>query len=299
MNDRPLVTIGMCVKNGETYIKEAIESVINQDFWHELMEIILVDDGSTDRTLSIIREAVSDIDIKTKIFHHEWKGLGYSRNVVVNNADGKYIVWVDYDNLLFEDHVRKQVRFMEQNPKIGIATGIFRSRPETNIISTLESIEWEVAYFQMENKMVNSTVGHFCGGGGGSIYRVEAIRQAGAYDANITGAGEDYDAERRMTKKGWLLYTGTEAEFYHRCKKTWKALWRETFWYGYGGHYLSHRKIKPVAPNFALTRLKFFLFIGYKLTRRKVAFLFPVQQAFKKMAWLFGFGGAHLDGYGH
>ena len=293
------MTIGVCVKNGETYIKEAIKSVADQDFPHKNMEIILVDDGSTDSTLSIVRETVAEMNIKTRIFHHEWKGLGYSRNIVVRNADGKYIIWVDYDNLLFKDHVRRQVRFMEDNPKVGMATGRFRSRSENNLVSTLESIEWEVNYFQMENKIVDSTVGHFCGGGGGSIYRVEAIRQVGGYDDKITGAGEDYDAERRITKAGWLLYAGTEAEFYHRCKKTWKALWRENFWYGYGGHYLSHRKIKRVVPNFAITRLSFYLFIGYKITHRTVAFLFPIQQIFKKTAWLFGFASAHTDGYGH
>ena len=298
MKQKTIVTIGMCVKNCEAYIKEAIESVINQDFPHELMEIILVDDGSEDRTLSVILDSISGIDIKAQVFHHEWKGLGPSRNVVVNNANGKYIVWVDCDNLLPRDHVRKQVKFMEQNPTVGIAAGKFRSRPENNIISTLESIEWAVNYYQSGNKAILNPLGHFCGGGGGSIYRVEAIRQAGDFDDHIRGAGEDFDAEFRVTKAGWSLYFVTEAEFYHRCKKTWKALWRENYWYGYGGHYLSHKKIKTFAPTAALIRLRY-LFDSYKLTHRRVAFLFPLQQAFKKIAWLFGFIKAHLDGYGH
>jgi len=298
MKQKPIVTIGMCVKNGESCIKEAIKSVINQDFPHELMEIILVDDGSEDRTLSVIFDSISGIDIKAQVFHHEWKGLGPSRNVVVDNANGKYIVWVDCDNLLPRDHVRKQVKFMEQNPTVGIAAGKFRSRPENNLISTLESIEWTVNYYQCGNKTILNPLGHFCGGGGGSIYRVKAIRQAGGYDDHIRGAGEDFDAEFRVTKAGWSLYFATEAEFYHRCKKTWKALWRENYWYGYGGHYLLHKKIKPFAPTAVLIGLRY-LFVGYKLTHRKVVFLFPLQQAFKKIAWYFGFAKAHFDGYGH
>jgi len=298
MKQKIIVTVGMCVKNGESCIKEAIESVINQDFPHELMEIILVDDGSEDRTLSVISDSTSGIDIKAQVFHHEWKGLGASRNVVADSANGKYIVWVDCDNLLSRDHVRKQVKFMEQHPTVGIAAGRFRSRRENNIISTLESIEWTVNYYQCENKEILNPLGHFCGGGGGSIYRVKAIREAGGFDDNIKGSGEDFDAECRVTKAGWSLYFATEAEFYHRCKKTWKALWRENCWYGYGGHYSSHKKIKPFAPTAVLIGLRY-LFVGYKLTHRKVAFLFPLQQAFKKIAWLFGFIKAHLDGYGH
>ena len=298
MKQKPKVTIGICVKNCEAYIKEVIESVINQDFPHELMEVIFVDDGSEDTTLSVILDSISGMDIKTKVFHHKWKGLGPSRNVVVDNAEGKYIVWVDCDNLLPKDHVRKQVKFMEQNPTVGIAAGKFRSRPENNIISTLESIEWTVNYYQSGNKAILNPLGHFCGGGGGSIYRVEAIRQAGGFDDHIKGAGEDFDAECRVTKAGWSLYFVTEAEFYHRCKKTWKALWRENCWYGYGGHYLSYKKIKAFAPTAVLIGLRY-LFVGYKLTHRKVVFLFPLQQAFKKIAWCFGFAKAHFDGYGH
>jgi len=299
MKQKTIVTIGMCAKNCEAFIKEAIESVINQDFPHELMEIILVDDGSEDRTLRIMLDSISDIDIKAQVFHHEWKGLGPSRNVVVDNAHGKYIVWVDCDNLLPKDHVRKQAKFMEQHPTVGIAAGRFRPRPENNLISTLESIEWTVNYYECEDKEILSPLGHFCGGGGGSIYRVKAIRKIGGFDEHIKGSGEDFDAEHRVTKAGWSLYFATDAEFYHRCKRTWKVIWRENRWYGYGGHYLSHKKIKQLSLTPFLTRLRYLSADGYKLTHRKVVFLFPLQQAFKKIAWFLGFIKAHLDGYGH
>ena len=53
MDERPLVTIGMCVKNGEEYIKEAIKSVSDQDLPHELMEIVLVDERARDYALHL------------------------------------------------------------------------------------------------------------------------------------------------------------------------------------------------------------------------------------------------------
>lgn len=300
MTQKPVVTIGMCVKNGESQIREAIKSVADQDFPHELMEIILVDDGSEDRTLPVILDSISAIDIKAQVFHHEWKGLGPSRNVVVNKANGKYIVWVDCDNLLPKDHVSKQVEFMEHHTTVGIAAGRFRPRPESNVISTLESIEWTLSYDQCENKEISTPLGHFCGGGGGSIYRVKAIRQAGGFNEHIKGSGEDFVAECRVTDAGWSLYFATEAGFYHRCKKTWGALWRENRWYGYGGHLLYHSKTKPFRSidRSVSTGLRY-LFDGYRLTHRKVVLLFPLQQVFKKIAWFFGFVRAHLDGYGH
>lgn len=83
---KPKVTIGICVRNCEVFIKEAIESVANQDFPHELMEIIVVDDGSEDKTLSIVLNLVSKVDIHVKVFHDRWIGLGPARNIVVENA---------------------------------------------------------------------------------------------------------------------------------------------------------------------------------------------------------------------
>ena len=299
MGPKVKVTVGMCIRNCEAYIKEAIASVLEQDFPHDQIEVIVVDDGSEDKTLPLVSDSVSGADIVVRVFHHEWKGLGPSRNVVVNNAKGKYVVWVDCDNLLPTDHVRKQVDFMERNPRVGIAAGKFKSRPESNLISSLESIEWEVNYHQGDGETASGPLGHFCGGGGGSIYRVSAIRQVGGFDSNIKGAGEDFDVERKITGVGWLLYFPTEAEFYHRCKKSLKSIWKENYWYGYGGHYLAHKGIKKVTPVFALMRINLYLFLGYRLTRRKVAFLFPFQQILKKVIWTLGFWMAHLDGYGH
>jgi len=120
---RPKVTVGVCVRNCEGFVEEVIESIMNQDFPHELMEVIFVDDGSEDETLSIIKGHIPKMDMKVKVFHHEWKGLGYSRNVVVDNATGDFILWVDGDMVLSRDFVSGLVRFMEQNAKVGIAKG--------------------------------------------------------------------------------------------------------------------------------------------------------------------------------
>jgi len=120
---KTVVTIGVCVRNSASTIREAIESIISQDFPHELIEIIFVDDESEDNTLSVIQEYVSRINILAKVFKSSWKGLGHARQIVVGNAEGEYIVWVDGDIVLSKDFIRKQVEFMEQYPKVGIAKG--------------------------------------------------------------------------------------------------------------------------------------------------------------------------------
>jgi glycosyltransferase involved in cell wall biosynthesis len=288
------VTIGFCVKNCEATVKEAIGSIICQDYPHDLMEVIVVDGYSKDRTIKIVKEALHNSDIKTRIFFED-KGLGVARQIVVDNAVGDYIVWVDGDMVLAKDHVSKQVEFMEYNPRVGIAGGKFQNYPRENLVAALESIEWIASDYVYGGNASFRPILHRAGG---CIYRVKAIRQIGGFDVQIKGALEDLDAEYRIGDLGWLTYFITEAIFHDRRKETWKAIWNENFWYGYGGHYFMHKYRRRMQASAIFEGLRRMV-IAYKLTRRKIVFLFPLQYFFKKIAWFFGFLKAHIDNYGH
>jgi glycosyltransferase involved in cell wall biosynthesis len=292
--NRPMLTIGICVRNCEAPLKEAVDSIINQDFPHELMEVIFVDDGSEDGTFSVIQESVLRMDIKAKVFHNEWMGLGVARNVVVDNADGDYILWVDGDMTLPKDHVRKQVEFMEKNPKVGIAKARHGELLEENLVAVLENIPFEIddACAGDEWRTTSKLPGT-----GGSIYKVEAIRQVGGFDNHLKGSGEDQEAAYRIKVAGWSIFR-TDTVFYERRPKTWKAIWTKHIWYGYGDYslYLKNRNIfslhKMVPPAGFLAGLLYAI-AGYRLIRRKVVFLLPIHFTFKTTAWCLGF----LKGY--
>src|SRR3990172_2362785 len=113
-----VISIGICARNCENTLGNALNSIINQDFPHEKMQLIFVDDGSNDRTLQIMNFYLKKIDISTKVFQTEWKGLGPVRNMIANNADGNYILWVDADEILSSSYVRRQIEYMEKNPKV-------------------------------------------------------------------------------------------------------------------------------------------------------------------------------------
>jgi glycosyltransferase involved in cell wall biosynthesis len=294
MDRKPVVTVGLCVKNAKQTIYQAIASILDQDFPRDLMEIIIVDGYSKDGTLKIIIGSLLKKGIQYKVFY-ENKGLGTARQIVVDNARGKYIVWVDGDMTLNKDYVRTQVEFMERNPKVGVAGGKFQMLQNLNFVATVENIEWLVWDFESQNKPVLEPTRHYCGG---TIYRVQAIKEAGGFDLNIKGSGEDLDAEIRISEAGWFLYFITEALFHDNRKNTFQGIWDENFWYGYGSHYFLHKYTKRVPASSVLKGLKHSS-IAYKLTHRKIAFLLLPQYVFKKIAWCFGFTKAHIDGYGH
>jgi len=290
--NRPVVTIALCVKNAGSTIKEAMSSVINQDYPHEMMELIIVDGCSKDNTMQILRGALSASDLSSRVFY-EGKGLGYARQLAVENAGGSYIVWVDGDIVLGKDYVRKLVDFMEQNPKVGMTSGRFCLSHTAGVVATLENIDWVVGDYQKRQGSARDPSRICCAG---SVFRVEALRQAGGFDEQIKGAGEDMDVGYRMTKCGWLLRFGIDARLQHRSKETWKSVWDENFWYGYGGHYVLHKHEANLPVLSLVEAIRRFL-IAYPITRRKIVFLLPFAYLFGRTAWFSGFVKAHIQGY--
>ena len=133
------ITVGVCVKNSERTIKGAIDGILNQNYPREQMQVIIVDGCSTDRTLPIIKNMISETDMSVEILSDKGKGLGAARQTVVDNAKGDYIVFVDGDVELQEDFVQKQVDFMEKNPKVAAAVGRYMFK-EGNLLSTVWSL---------------------------------------------------------------------------------------------------------------------------------------------------------------
>lgn len=289
------VTIGVCVKNSAKTIREAIQSIIQQDYPRELLKVIFVDDGSEDNTLSLINQYATRMNMDAKVFHHKWKGLGASRDIVVDNATGRYIVWVDGDMILPSDHVRKQVEFAEQNAKVGIAKARYGTSEEGSLVGFLENVSYIMADKMYGGKTTVRTLGT-----GGSIYRVDAIRQAGGFDPDMKGVGEDMDAEFRVRQAGWLLYLGSPAVFYERHRQSLQALWAEGFWHGYGGHSTFRKNARAFAllkmsPLAAVVAGAWYSAVAYRLVHKKMVFLLPLQRAFKQTAWCLGFFKAQMD----
>lgn len=118
-NNNPTVTVLMSAYNVEPYIGEAIKSVLAQSYTD--FEIVIVEDGSTDRTRAVLN-SFKDKRI-VKIFNSENKGLIYSLNLGLNAAKGKYIARFDSDDIMLPERLRLQTAYLEKHPKVDIVSG--------------------------------------------------------------------------------------------------------------------------------------------------------------------------------
>lgn len=91
----PLVSIIVPVYNTEKYISECLHSLIQQSYSH--IEIIAVDDGSTDNSLKILND-ISAKDKRLKVFSQPNQGVSAARNLALSKATGEYIMFVDADD---------------------------------------------------------------------------------------------------------------------------------------------------------------------------------------------------------
>lgn len=111
-NIKDTVSILMPAYNVERYIKKCLDSVLNQDYIY--IEAIVVNDGSTDQTLSILKE-YKKIHPCLKILNQKNKGLASARNLALENASGSYVTFVDTDDWIAPNFVSMLVKNIKDN----------------------------------------------------------------------------------------------------------------------------------------------------------------------------------------
>jgi glycosyltransferase involved in cell wall biosynthesis len=137
---KKMISIIVPVYNAEAYLKDAIESLLNQTYTQT--EIILVDDGSTDQSAAIC-ESYAKQDKRIKVIYKENAGVSSARNAGIRNATGEYITFLDADDTLDADILEKAMQRVtgdstiyqwgytlvvegkkKEDPKVGLRTGI-------------------------------------------------------------------------------------------------------------------------------------------------------------------------------
>lgn len=184
-NNDPLVTVIMAAYNSESSVGATIESVRNQTFtdW----TLVVVDDCSTDGTLSVLKGfAEQDKRIRV-IAGQENRGQGHCRNVAIAATSSPLIAVLDADDICLPDRLQQQVDFMREHPEVDVLGGaayyIFPDRPDSPVlVCRPETHEELVRAIYTECPFVHPTV----------MYRRSYIEQAKGYRVELR-RGQDSD----------------------------------------------------------------------------------------------------------
>jgi glycosyltransferase involved in cell wall biosynthesis len=115
-----LISVIIPVYNGEHYLTETLDSVLAQTY--RPIEIIVVDDGSTDHTATIVQSYTDPVRYVGTMHN----GTGAARNLGVENSSGEFIAFIDADDLWTPDKLAQQILALDQNPGADIVLGHIR-----------------------------------------------------------------------------------------------------------------------------------------------------------------------------
>lgn len=115
--DNPLISVMMPARNVASVVAQTIRSIQSQTYpnW----ELVFVDDGSTDGTLALVNQLARD-DPRIKVHALPHGGRGRARNACVERSQATFIAVCDADDISFPARFEKQLRFLQQNPSIGV-----------------------------------------------------------------------------------------------------------------------------------------------------------------------------------
>jgi Glycosyltransferases, probably involved in cell wall biogenesis len=205
-DEKPLVSVIIPVYNSEKYIRETLDSILASDYKN--IEIIIVDDGSSDDSLSIIKE----YEIKynnIRCFTQANKGVSAARNKAIENANGTYILPVDSDDLISKDFISEAVSVLinSQTTKVVSPTAMFFGN---------KSGQWKLPPFSL-NLLAHRNILSCC-----ALYRKSDWERVGGYEENV--AREDWVFWISVLKDGGEVVCLPKIGHYYRIHKNSKRI---------------------------------------------------------------------------
>jgi glycosyltransferase involved in cell wall biosynthesis len=216
LSEKPLVSVIIPLYNSELYIKETVESVFAQTYPN--IEIILVDDGSTDGTKNVVQPYI-DKKLVTYIYQTN-KGLPGARNTGIRNSRGPYVAYLDSDDVFFPEKIERQVAYLEAHPRCGVCyCGIWHfydGKPD-------QLFKLDYTYYSDDEVFPHLLLKNFVNPLSVVMRRSE-IERVGLFDESYLH-GEDWEYWVR------LAYHGTVFEYLPDMLAKYR-MWKGGKWYG-------------------------------------------------------------------
>jgi len=203
MVERGPVAVVMPVRNCAPYIGQALASLTAQSA-DALLDVIVVDDGSTDNTSSVVRSVMEQFSL-VRLFEVEGRGISAARNTGLRKMrpDTAYVTFLDADDVSPQGRIRQGLEHFEADPKLDLVFGSMRVFSELDA----EKLEPKVGTWSVDIRGVQL---------GAGLFRAGLVREVGEFDADFA-TGEDVDFLLRVFEaEPHYLLTSEICVFYRR-----------------------------------------------------------------------------------
>lgn len=186
----PLISAIIPTYNYAPFLKDAITSVLEQSIRD--LELIVIDDGSTDDTAEVV-ETIRD----QRLFYHfqDHQGISVARNAGIRLSSGKYIAFLDADDIWIPQKSALQIQVLEKNPCIGLVYGSYMLVDSSR--KPLITREAEIVTADWLEKLICGN--YVAGSASTSMVNRDAFLKAGLFDPYLS-AGEDWDMWLRIAR---------------------------------------------------------------------------------------------------
>ena len=227
----PITIVIPCYNEGKT-IENTIKHCLNIDYPKNLIELIVVDDCSTDDSWKIINDYSKRYKIKVLKTKHNSGGPATPRNIGIKSAKSEYVLVIDSDSYPEKDSLNKMLGFMQKDPLVAAVTPSILTRPPTNFIQKIQHIEYDLVAFT--RKMLDMVDSVYVTPGAFALYRKDAIIKVGLLNPkNMT---EDIEIVWRLLSKGYKTKMSFAAKAYTETPSTIKMWWKQRNRWNIGGY---------------------------------------------------------------
>ncbi|MBC8444028.1 glycosyltransferase family 2 protein [Candidatus Woesearchaeota archaeon] len=193
----PLVSIIIPAHNEENTIAGTIESVLKLNYPRDKVEIIIINDGSTDDTKKNI-EKITHSNRNRKIIFIDQKNQGKAKslNNALKIAKGEFFACLDADSFVEKNTLIKMIKFYNQNPHLAIVTPAMRVKDPKTLTQKFQRLEYLASMFMARLMGLLDVV--YVAPGPFSLYRSKIIKKLGGFDIN--NLTEDQEIAYRVQK---------------------------------------------------------------------------------------------------
>lgn len=218
-----MLSVILCTYNRDKYIYNVLRSIADNDYPHNLYEIVLVNNNSTDNTQAECQRFQADYpDITFRYLVEPSQGLSYARNCGITNALGDLLVYVDDDATVNPQYLRTYADFFQRNPDAVAAGGPILPVYETQEPSWMSHYTRQLitGRLYLGSRQRQFPRGAFPGGGN-ACYRKTVFDAVGPFNVQLGRKGnsligaEEKDLFDKMTTRGMHFYYLPDAILYH------------------------------------------------------------------------------------